>query len=293
MKLTVVSGSTGMEIAAEVANILETNLIVPQFKEFRDGESYLRIADVIPEHALVIQSLHQPQELNLFQLLNIVSTLKRLGTTTIIVYTPYLCYARADREILKGEAISSLTVLSLLESVGVNKLITLDIHNPEVFKYSRMMETINIFPSKSASKYFSDNAIDLSNSIVIAPDYGALDRAKNLAEELNLPFLHLNKYRDPHTGEVNIVLNHNHIEAKTVILVDDIISTGGTLSQTASLLLLHDVETIHFVITHILGTEAIERLKEIGHGHVITTNSVPSPLKSISTSLDLLGVLKS
>ena len=111
----VIPGSTGIELAQEIAQLKGWEIMIPQFKTFSDGEQYLRLPSSPEKNVLIVQSLYNPQDIHLFQLLNLITTVKRLGAEHVTVYVPYLCYARADREVLEGEAISSQTVLQLLE----------------------------------------------------------------------------------------------------------------------------------------------------------------------------------
>jgi len=290
--MQIVPGNTGIEIAKRISNVVSWPILIPEYKTFSDGETHLRIIGDVEEEVLIVQSLSSPQDTNLFQLLNLVRTLKRLGANQVIAYVPYLSYARSDREVLKGEAISAQTVIHLLENVGVDRLITLDVHNDEIFKFAEKMECTNIFPRISMRRYLKKMLLDFNNVQVVAPDGGAYHRAKLLAEELNVPFTALEKTRDVKSGEVNVNVGKAKIMRKEVILIDDIISTGSSLLRAASLLSLFDVEKIHILVTHAMGTSAVDRLNEIGQGIIASTFSIPSPISKISVIEDLLEVLK-
>ncbi|MHA2249818.1 MAG: ribose-phosphate diphosphokinase [Candidatus Kariarchaeaceae archaeon] len=289
--MQIIPGQTGIEFAEELAQGLDWPLLIPEFKSFSDGEQSLRLPTIPEDNVLIIQSLYFPQDSNLFQLLNLVSTAKRLGSSKITVFTPYLCYARSDRDIIGGEAISSSTVLQLMEAVGINHLITLDIHNPSIFSSLRKMEATNVYPSKSMANYLKKHVENPSELQIIAPDLGAIKRAERLAEELGVSHTFLSKSRDPKKGTVNVELGNANVESKRIVLVDDIISTGTSLLQSASLLTLFDIAEIHVLITHALGTNAIDRLFDIGSGIIAATKSIPSVIAKISPLEDLLDVL--
>ncbi|MHA2501600.1 MAG: ribose-phosphate diphosphokinase [Candidatus Kariarchaeaceae archaeon] len=288
--MQIIAGPTGQQIAQEVANQLGCNVIIPEYKIFPDGEGYIRISNVKDEPTLIIQSCDSPQDTNLFHLLNLVRTIRKQVTKEITCYVPYLCYTRADREVLPGEAISVETVLHLIKSVGVDHLIVLDIHNPAVLLLTKM-RTTNILPTVSIRKYLEEKSILENEMMIIAPDEGALYRAEALATELNMRFGSLQKTRDPKTGNVNLSLGDLKDFPATVLLVDDIISTGGTLVEASNLLKIQGVSKLHYIITHALGTVAVDRLLEIGNGIVVATNSTSTLISIISSSHDLVKVL--
>lgn len=290
--MQVIPGSTSINLARELSEYTDYSILIPQFKSFSDGEQYLRIPEKPEKTVLIIQSLYSPQEENLFQLLNLISTAKRLGSEYIYVFVPYLCYARADKEIFEGDAISAKTVINLLESVGTDHLITVDVHNPGIFKYANKMKTSNLYPAKSIIAYLKKYVENIEELEVVAPDEGAIDRAKWLAKELKSKSTNFVKTRDPVTNQVDVSLGSAKITSRRIVLVDDIMSTGSSLIQAASLLTLKNITEIHVVVSHAMGTTAVDLLREIGNGVVASTISVPSPISNISTIEDLIDLFK-
>ncbi|MHA2404898.1 MAG: ribose-phosphate diphosphokinase [Candidatus Kariarchaeaceae archaeon] len=287
----IIPGSTGIQFAEELQDHTDWPITVPEFKNFDDGELYLRVPGSVNDDVLVIQSLYYPQESNLFQLLNLVNTVKRHGSKNVTVFIPYMCYARADTEVFPGTAVSIHTVIALLEAVGVDHLITMDIHNPEIFEFAKNMKTTNFYPVKSMAN-FIENYIDTPADLqIIAPDEGAIHRAELIANELNIPFAYLNKVRDPESGSVNVEIGNAQVTSKRVVLIDDIMSTGSSLIQASSLLSLFDVTEIHVIVSHALGTQPVDKLREIGRGIIASTTSVPSAIANISPLIDLVQVL--
>lgn len=287
--MQVIAGSASIRLSEEIASIRGWDLVIPQYKNFSDGENYIRFQDAIQKEILVVQSLYYPQEFHLFQLLNLIQNAKRLGAERINVFTPYLCYARSDRVVLDGEAISSLTVLKLLEAVGVDHLIVLDIHNPAIIVKS-CMKISNIFPIKAIKEYFKSMKVNLEEFQIIAPDEGAIERASKYAKALGLEYTNLIKTRDPNSGEIGVSIGEAEIIRKKVILIDDIMSTGSSLVEAASLLKLYDVKQIHIFVAHALGTSAVEQLLEIGNGEVIATSSIPSVIGKLSPAQDVVSL---
>ena len=248
--MQIIAGSNSINFSKELSEKMNWELSIPIYKIFNDGESYLRLTKPPTEKVIIIQSLFNPQDTHLIQLFNLISTVRRLGTKHITVYTPYFSYARSDREVLKYEAISAHTVLNILEMLGVDHLITLDIHNPEIFEIVKSMKVTNIYPVKSVSKYFIKHLSKIKDILIVSPDQGANHRAELLATEMGLKFTSLDKTRDPVTGKVEVTTKNINISSETVIIVDDIVSTGTSLAQASSLLSIMGVSKIHYFITH-------------------------------------------
>jgi len=286
----VVAGPTGIQTAREMAAKLDVNEVIPEYKIFPDGETYIRLPDQLDDEIIIVQSCYYPQDSNLFQLLNLIRTVKQIVDAKITCYIPYMCYARMDRSVHPGEAITINTVLYLLEAVGVDHLITLDIHNPDVLNRTKM-KTTNVYPKISMKNYLVNHLNQLQNLQVVAPDQGALGRAKSLADELEIGYTALYKKRDPTTGNVDLRLGDAEFTSNEVIIVDDIISTGGTLVKASNLLTINGISTIHYLITHALGTESVDKLREIGNGLVVATDSIKTVIGKISAVEDIIRVI--
>jgi ribose-phosphate pyrophosphokinase len=291
----VIAGNTGEELAQQIVEYSNWKLLDCKIKTFPDGEKYFRFHEFPPkeEPVVIVQSMYQPQETNLFETLNIAYNLKLKGIKDITVVCPYLSYARSDREVLSGDAIGAYTVLHLLESSGVNRLVVIDIHNPEISEHVNNMKFINLIPGKSIKDFILQNHKPNETWQVLAPDQGASERAEKLAKELNIPWAALIKDRDPETGEVSTRLPKEIKLRSTVILYDDIMSSGGSMVNAMSLLKINGVETIHVVISHIMGEKAIDQLIDIGGGFVAATESVPSSISNIKLGKEIVEELKS
>ena len=288
--MMVLAGSTSIDLAKDLAEKIRANYSSIDVKIFPDGESYIRIPEITDDHVILVSSLYYPQDTHLFQILNSIATLKRIGVSRVTLVTPYLCYARSDRDILGQEAISILTVFKLLESVGVDHLITFDIHNPEVFKETSM-KTTNIIPAKSLANFLIHHDIDISKLQVVAPDKGASERAKIIAEEIGVEWTTLSKTRDPRTGEISMVIGDADIKSTEILLVDDLTSTGSSLIRASNILRVYGAKNIHIFITHLMNPQIIEKIQEVCNGILVSTNSIPSLISNLSPVEDIIGAL--
>ncbi len=281
----IVSGSTGNKLASALAEILHFRRIGLFTKTFSDGETLLRFEDFPEEveHAIVVQNLFAPQEYNLFQLLNICQGLVRRGVERLTVVSPYLCYARADREAYPGDIVSFKTVLNLMRDSGVSRLLTLDLHNPDAIPEDMGFDLVNLLPTTPIAEYFRSNySIDHTWGVV-APDEGALFRARSVADKLGIDACHLIKNRDPMTGEVSYSAQEMDVH-ENIIMVDDITTSGSSIVKSSQILTDKGAKRVHVVISHLVNEEAGERINSTISGKFMATESIPSKFSTIDIS---------
>ncbi len=290
---TIIPLETGRNLADSLHESLNFPIVQPIIRRFPDGETYIRIPEFDDDSVILVQSLYQPQETHLFNLLNLAFTLKKRGITDIRAVTPYLCYARADREILGGEAVSIQTVFHLANASGIRELITIDIHNPEVISLSpSSLKVTNLLPTKSMATFVKTNANIDQNWIVLAPDKGAKYRAEALARELGVNYNYFLKHRDPETGDVSLIGDAGLSELKdNVILIDDIMATGRSLVQVINHLKFEGVQRVIVMVSHAFGTDSVDQMIEMGNGAVAATTTVPSPISKIDIAEDIVHFL--
>lgn len=265
----------------EIKNsIPELEVIRTVYKEFPDGESYVRlpIDKLSSKETIILQTLSPPQDRALIQLLQIIDAALNLGAEKIIVFSPYLAYTRQDKVFLKGEPISIRVVLNSIYAAGARFLFTIDIHNPF---------SLAIFPGKSENllplhllvKPILQDQTSPESVLIIAPDKGALDRARKAAEYYNLEYEFLEKQRDRQTGEV--VINDRGIDVKNkkVLIIDDIISTGGTISLASKILYDKGAKEVNVACSHaLLIGDSYQKIKSSGVKNIYSLNTLPPKL---------------
>ncbi|MEM4523018.1 MAG: ribose-phosphate diphosphokinase, partial [Nitrososphaeria archaeon] len=228
------SGPSSINFARSMAKQMECEIVDIEFKEFPDGENYFRIiSDVRGKNVLIVQSLYPPVDHHLVQLLFLSKKVTELGGFVYAI-CPYLGYSRQHREYLSGEVVSLKTVGHLMASVGVRRLLTVDIHN---------VEGLGLFPFPA----FSVSAVpiiaewvqkneDLTDAIIVSPDFGSSTRVETFSKLVNRPYYVFEKERDRVTGEVKIRPIQLELEGKKAYIVDDMISSGGTVIKAAKAL---------------------------------------------------------
>jgi len=282
-KFTVISGSSSEDLAKKVAKKLRANLIKSQLKIFPDGESKITLNEKPQKNKIiVIQSTYPPVDEKLIQTLAIISKAKEYGTEVIVVI-PYMGYARQDREFLPGEVITMKVIANLFKSVGTSKIIVVDIHSLLGLKYFKI-KTKNVSAIPDLAKYISK--LKLKNPLVVSPDKGGKDRAKEFAKILNVEYIFLDKERNRKTGKVKIKsTNFDQIAGRDLILVDDMISTGGSIIKATEFLKKQKCNRVFVACTHaLLRNDAENKIKKAGVTKIISTNTIPGNTSLVDIS---------
>jgi len=282
----VVGGPTSEALAFKVANELGVTAGKLEVRRFPDGEKYLRVlCDVQGQNVAVIQSIHHTPDELLFEYLLMADTVKDLGAKKVIACIPYFAYARQDERFKPGEALSFKTVSKLIESVGTDEIYTIDMHQHRVLKSSEIFG----IPSHnlSAMPLLADHVKKLGklqNPLVIGPDAEAEQWAKLAAERLHSDYDVFEKKR---LGDAKVEIRPRRSDARgrDVLIVDDIISTGGTIVEAVKILLGQGAKRIQVACTHpILAPGALEKIRETGVEDIIGTDTVPSPISVVTVA---------
>jgi ribose-phosphate pyrophosphokinase len=284
--MIVIGGSSSEGLAAKVAGELGTKAGALELRRFPDGEKYVRIlTDVKGQDVAVIQSIHHTPDEYLFEYLLLADALKDLGAKSVTAYIPYFAYARQDERFKTGEALSFKTVTKLIEAVGTDVVYTIDMHQHRVLKSSEVFR----IPSHnlSAMPLLADHiqkAGGLEDPLVIGPDAEAEQWAKLAAERLRTDHDVFTKKRlgDAH---VEVRPRSSNANGRDVLIVDDIISTGGTIVEAVKILQSQGARHIQVACTHpILAPGALEKIKGTGVERIVGTDTVPSPISLVSVA---------
>jgi len=282
-KFTVISGSSSEDLAKKVAKKLGANLIKSELRVFPDGESKITLKGKPQKNKIiVVQSTYPPVDENLVQTLAIIAKASEYGTEVIAVM-PYMGYARQDREFLPGEVITMKVIAKLFKSVGTSKIIVVDIHSMIGLKYFNI-KSKNVTAIPDLAKYFSK--LKLRNPLVVSPDHGGKERAKEFAKFLNTEYITLEKQRDRKTGKVEIKsTNFDEIAGRDLILVDDMISTGGSIIKSTEFLKKQKCARVFVACTHaLLRNGAEKKIKNAGVTKIISTNTIPGKTSLVDVS---------
>ncbi len=279
--MKVIPGPASRKLGLRLAELLGAEAVPITCKHFPDGESYVRLdGSVEGETVVIVQSTYPPQDKHLLELCLMADTAKDLGAERVVAVVPYLAYARQDKRFLSGEAVSIRTVGKLLRAAGVDKLITIDIHSDEALK-ALGIEAVSLSAVPLLARYLAEEK-GLGGAFALAPDRGALERAEQASKILGGGFGWLHKERSRITGEVRVEEKALDISGRTVIIFDDIISTGGTIVAATEVLKKQGAARVYAACTHpLLVNDALKRILASGCDGVVGTDSVPSSVSVV------------
>jgi ribose-phosphate pyrophosphokinase len=287
---SVVAGPGSFDLANNIAKRLGAQLIVASLRIFSDGESNIKLSKV-GKNCVIVQSTHPPTDTHLIQLLMVAKKCTDDGAQHVCAVIPYLGYARQDRAFLEGEVVSIDLVAKLFKTVGVEHVITVDIHSQLAMSYFASIENVSSIPllADYASK------MKLRDPIAVSPDAGGTNRAKEFARLLDIDVIVLKKSRHRVTGEVTIDEKlHMDISKRDAIVIDDIISSGGSIIKAAEVLHKKGVGRIYAMCAHaLLIRDAAQKIKSAGVQDIISTNSVPGEYSKVELSPEIASALKS
>lgn len=274
--LKVFTLNSNKPLAEEIAKVIGVELGKCSVTRFSDGEIQINIEESIRGcDVYVIQSTSSPVNENIMELLIMIDALKRASAKTINVVVPYYGYARQDRKARAREPITAKLVANLLETAGATRIITLDLHAPQIQGFFDI-PTDQLMGVPILSEYFKGKELQ-GDIVVVSPDHGGVTRARKMAERLKTPIAIIDKRRPrPNVAEVmNIVGN---IEGKIAILIDDIIDTAGTITLAANALVENGAAEVYACCTHpVLSGPAIERIQNSKIKELVITNTINLP----------------
>ena len=270
----------------KIAAILNRSLDAHEERNFEDGEHKIRpLVSVRDEDVYLIQSLHadQQQSVNdkLCKLLFFIATLKDAGAQRVTVIAPYLCYARKDRRTKARDPVTLRYVASLFEAVNVDRVVTLDVHNLQAFQNGFRCKTEHLEAQKLFLAYFQQVFHSSEKVVVMSPDIGGVKRAEKFRDRLSgalarpVDFAFMEKLRSK--GLVSGEAVVGDVKGKAVIILDDLISSGTTMSRSAAACIRSGATEVYAVATHGAFLEkANEAFQEKALKKILVTNTIPS-----------------
>ena len=283
LKTSVIAGCTADDLARKLSKKINGNLVKTEIRVFPDGESKITLkGNLSKKRSVVVQSMFPPVDRNLVQALALISKAKEVSSEVIAVI-PYMGYARQDREFLPGEIVTMKVLGKLFKSAGASKVIAVDIHSMIGLKHFTIKKQ-NVSAIPNLVQYFKK--LSLKDPLVVSPDQGGKERAKEFAKNLGTEFIALEKKRDRKTGKVEIkTTNVDEVKDRDLILVDDMISTGGSIIKATQFLKKQKCKKIYVACTHaLLMNEAEKKIRKAGVTKIISTNSIPGKTSVVDVS---------
>ena len=285
--LQLLAGTSHPELAHDISQLLKVPLTPVEIKHFSDGETYVRITKKVRgDDIYIIQSLCAPANDRLMETLIMVDAARRASAGRINLICPYLCYSRQDRKVASREAISSKLIANLITKAGVDRLVTVDLHVDQIQGfYDIPLDHFVGYPL--FAKYLKSKKL-IGNTVIVSPDMGGVKRADKMADLLGLKLAVIDKVRRAHDqAEVTHVVGD--VEGKRAILLDDVVSTGGSICAAAQALKKAGAKEVFACVTHpVLSGDTKTLFDKSEVDRILLTDSIPIPAEKISTKMEII-----
>lgn len=299
-RLMIVSGEGYPELAERIADRLDMDLSGVELVKFPGGELYARyLESVRGADMFIVQSLCEPINENLMQMLIMIDAAKRASAKRIVAVIPWYAYSRQDRKTKPREPITARLIANMIQAAGAERVMTMDLHTGQIEGYFTF-PVDHLTAMHTFVDYFVEQGFkDADDAVVVAPDTGEVKVAKQLAGHLRLPWAIVNKMRDrPDRTEVTHVIGD--VAGKRVVMIDDIIATGGTLVNAAERLEKEGATEVWAAATHgEFSGNAYEKIEDSLIKEVVVTDTLPlksgrprSKIKTLTIAPILASTIK-
>jgi len=293
-KLKIFAGNSNIPLAEDICQHFGVPLGKSEVKSFSDGEICVEIQESVRGmEVYVIQSICNPGNKNLMELLIMLDALKRASAHAITAVIPYYGYARQDRKVAPRTPITAKLIADLITVAGATRALCMDLHAGQIQGFFNI-PVDNLYATPVLLEYIQKHYKD--NTVIVSPDAGGVERARAFAKRLQTNFAMIDKRRPaPNVAEIMNIIGD--VSEKICILLDDMIDTAGTITQAAEALMKRGAREVYACCTHpVLSGPAIDRLKKSPLKEVIVTNTIPlsdearglSKIKSLTVA-PLLG----
>ena len=274
-KMMVFTGNSNPDLAKKVASRLYLELGIAKVAKFSDGEVTVELNEnVRGKDVFVLQSTCEPTNDNLMELLLIIDALRRASASRITAVVPYFGYARQDRRVRSARVpISSKVVADMMVSVGVDRVLTVDLHAEQIQGFFTC-PVDNVY----GSPILNDDIVasKFKDVVVVSPDIGGVVRARAIAKQLDDADLAIIDKRRPRANESEVMNLIGDVEGRTAIMVDDMVDTAGTLCSAANALKERGATKVVAYCTHaVLSGKALENVRNSELDELVVTDTIP------------------
>lgn len=275
-RLMLFSGEGYPQLSEWIADRLDLDLGRVELIRFPSGEMYARYLESIRgADVFIVQSLGDPVNRNLMQLMVMIDAAKRASAKRITAVLPYFAYSRQDRKTKPREPITARLVANMIKTAGAERVMTMDLHQGQVEGFFSF-PVDHLTAMHTFVDYFVEAGFkDADDAVVVAPDTGEAKVANRLADHLGVPWAILNKRRSgPGQSEVTHVIGD--VEGRRAIMIDDLIDTAGTLCNAAEVLIQKGATEVYAAGTHaIFSGPAYQRIEASAIKEVVVTDTLP------------------
>lgn len=288
--IKIFAGNSNPELAREIARYLGVPMGNAEVSTFSDGEICVNIYETVRgADVFVIQSICHPVNDNLMELLIMIDAFKRASAGRITAVIPYYGYARQDRKAKARDPITAKLVADLITSAGANRVLTMDLHAPQIQGFFNI-PLDHLLGMPILAHYFIERGLEGDEVVVVSPDVGSVTRARSFANRLNASLAIVDKRR-PRANEAEVMNVIGDVKGKKAILIDDLVDTAGTLLQASLALVERGATEIYACCTHgVLSGPGVERIKNSPIRELVITNTIPLPPEKRIDKIKILSV---
>jgi ribose-phosphate pyrophosphokinase len=273
--ITIFGGTSNPQLTSEVCRYVGIPEGERKIARFSDGEIYVEIGEnVRGVNCFVLQSTSSPPNDSLMELLITIDALKRASAGSIVAIMPYFGYARQDRKVKPRTPISAKLVADLLTAAGATRVLSVDLHAGQIQGFFNIPFD-HLYGSPVLIAALEAKGLAGEEAVVVSPDAGGVERARQFSKALRCPLAIIDKRRDaPNQSQVHHLIGE--VAGKRAIMVDDMCDTAGTLCNAAQAVMDHGALEVHAAVTHgVLSGPAIGRINASVLANVFVTNTIP------------------
>lgn len=272
--MLIVSGSSNQPLAQKIATAFQTQLVDIEIQKFANGEKRVWVKGAIRgQNVTLVQSLSEPTDEHIVETLLITDALERLGARNVNLILPWMGYSLQDKVFRPGEPIAAKVIANLVSGTYIKRVFLLDLHNSSIPGFfsipTEHLSMIDVFAE------YCRKTFDLSEVVVASPDFGGLKRARMFADRLGVELVNFDKKRNLATGNIEIASLHGSVAEKVVLTFDDVIVSGGTVTEIARVVREHRAKQVHFLAAHALfANHALDKIADSTIDSIITSDSI-------------------
>jgi ribose-phosphate pyrophosphokinase len=289
--MVVFSGTANEPLARSIAEALGVSLGKVEISKFSDGELFVKLDENVRGVDVFIVQPTLPGQDSLMQLFLLLDAANRASASRVTAVMPYFGYARQDRKDQPRVSLAAKLVANLITTAGADRVLTMDLHAAQIQGFFDI-PVDHLYASPVFMEFFE--GLDLSEFAVVAPDLGSVKMARAYANRLGTPLAIVEKRRPKaNATEVMNVIGMSEVEDRNLLMIDDMIDTGGTLVAAAEQLIEQGARQVCAAATHgVLSGPAIDRLKNSVISKVVVTNTLPLPPEKQIDKIEVLSVAK-
>lgn len=286
-ELAIFSGNANPELAREICAYLDVPLRGVDITEYPNENIFVKLHESVrSQDVFIIQPTCTPVSQNIMELLIMLDTVRRASAGRITAVMPYFAYGRSDKKDQPRVPITARLLADMIGVAGADRFLTLDLHAGQIQGFFSIPgDDLSAF--SLLSDYFVEKAIP--NAVVVSADLGFAKKGRNFAEKLQLPMAFVEKRRTGPESQALTVIGD--VRGKNAIIVDDEVSTAGSLAETVHIIRENGALDVYASFTHALfSPPAVQRMRAAGFKEVVTTNTVPIPEHKRFPNLTVLSL---